>query len=118
MTADAYIHTLCTEMIPAVAQEKLAKFCDIYVEKGAFAVHHLDEVAQAAHRHGLELRVHAEQFSHLGASARAAHWKAVSADHLEHTTDAEANPGKHPNIDRLFPLAAGATPLAVRLIAA
>jgi imidazolonepropionase len=90
MTADTYIHTLCTEMIPAVAQEKLAKFCDIYVEDGAFSLHHLDEVANASYRHGLELRVHAEQFSHLGASARAAHWRAVSADHLEHTTDMDA----------------------------
>ncbi|WP_028448651.1 MULTISPECIES: DUF2322 family protein [Chitinibacter] len=63
------------------------------------------------------LRVYHALFQEFGAISDIAAQKALRI-YAEHTTDAEANPGKHPNIDRLFPLAAGATPLAVRLIAA
>jgi hypothetical protein len=63
------------------------------------------------------VRVYHALFQEFGAISDIAAQKALRI-YAEHTLDAEQNPGKHPNIDRLFPIAAGATPLAVRLIAA
>ncbi|QLG88316.1 DUF2322 family protein [Chitinibacter bivalviorum] len=63
------------------------------------------------------VRVYHALFQEFGAISNIAAQKGLRI-YAEHTADAELNPGKHPNIDRLFPIAEGATPLAVRLIAA
>jgi imidazolonepropionase len=85
---DAYIDTVCEQMIPAVAAEGLADAVDIYCESIAFTREHMARVFAAAKRHGLGLRVHAEQFSNQHGAAHAAASGATSADHLEHL-DAE-----------------------------
>jgi hypothetical protein len=63
------------------------------------------------------VRVYHALYQEFGAISDIAAQKGLRI-YAEHTLDAEKNPGNHPNIDRLFPIANGATPLAVRLIVA
>jgi imidazolonepropionase len=88
--ADRYLAQVVNEMLPAVAQQGLAEAVDIYVENIAFSVEHMRILFEKAASLGLGCRVHAEQFSDLGASEIAANMGAWSADHLEHTGDAGA----------------------------
>ena len=82
--SDAYIDLVCDEMIPAAAAEKLADAVDVFCETIAFSVAQCERVFQAAKRHGLPIKAHAEQLSNLGGSAMAAHYGALSADHIEY----------------------------------
>ena len=84
MTRADWARVACDELIPAAAAEGLADQVDIYVEDIAFSLADLAEVAQAAGRAGLPLRVHAEQLGATGAAASAAALGARSADHLNH----------------------------------
>ena len=81
-----YIDLLCQQVIPKVAAEKLAIFCDIFVEQGAFTCAEAREVLSVARSHGLKLKVHADQLSDQGAAALAAEMGAVSAEHLEYVS--------------------------------
>lgn len=80
---DAYVDRVCGEMIPRVAQERLAVFVDLFCERGYFDLGDLRKVAAAAAAAGLRLKVHAEQLSRLGSLSEAVAAKAVSADHLD-----------------------------------
>jgi imidazolonepropionase len=84
---DTYIHLVCNEMIPAVAQETLADAVDVFCENIAFSPAHTAEVFEAARRHGLKVKLHADQLSNSQGAALAARYCAVSADHLEHTDE-------------------------------
>jgi len=88
--ADRYLEEILRQTLPAVAAEGLAEAVDIYVEGIAFSVQHMGELFRHATRLGLGCRVHAEQFSNLGASELAAAMGAWSCDHLEHTSAAGA----------------------------
>jgi imidazolonepropionase len=80
---EAYV-ALCTEeIIPEVARQRLARFCDAFVEDGAFTPGEGRAILEAAARHGLSLRVHADQLSPSGGSRLAAELGAATADHLE-----------------------------------
>lgn len=79
---EAYIELLIKEMIPAVADQKLAEFCDIFTEKQVFSIAESEKILLAAKDHGLKLKLHADELSPLGGAELAAHLKAVSADHL------------------------------------
>jgi imidazolonepropionase len=83
-----YVRLLCDEMIPAVAAEGLADAIDAYCESIGFLPAQVERILAAARRHGLQVKLHAEQFSNLGGAALAARHGALSADHLEHL-DAE-----------------------------
>ena len=83
----AYIHLLCRELIPVVARRKLAVFCDVFVEQGAFSREEARQVLTAARDHGLGIKVHADQLSDGGGAALAAEMGAVSAEHLEYASD-------------------------------
>jgi imidazolonepropionase len=85
---DDYVRLVIDEMLPAVAG--LADYCDVFVEEGAFTVDEGRAVLEAAARHGLRARVHAEQLSHSGGALLAAEVGAVSADHLDHCTPEDA----------------------------
>lgn len=80
---EAYIRLLTETMIPYVAGEKLAVACDIFCETGVFSVDEARQVLIAAKKHGLAVKVHADQLSPLGGSKLAAEIKALSADHIE-----------------------------------
>lgn len=81
--ADAYIDLVCDQMIPAVAREGLADAVDAFCEGIGFSREQVARVFAAARRHGLPVKLHAEQLSNLHGSALAAEYGALSADHLE-----------------------------------
>ncbi len=87
--ADEYIKLVIDEMLPRIASEKLAEFCDVFCERGYFDVQHSRRVLTAARKLGLGLRIHADQLSESGGAQLAAELKATTADHLE-KTDQEA----------------------------
>ena len=87
--ADGYVDLVCEGMIPSVGN--LAEFADVWCDDGAFTVEQGRKILRAARAEGLSLKVHAEQLSHSGGAALAAEFGAVSADHLEHATEEDAD---------------------------
>lgn len=83
----SYVELVVNEMLPRVASEKLAEFCDVFCEERVFSVEESRRVLEAARGHGLGLRVHADQLSLSGGARLAAELRATTADHLEHTDD-------------------------------
>ena len=77
-----YIDLIINEMIPAVAQENLAEFCDVFTEKNVFSIAESEKILQTARDHGLQLKLHADELSPLGGAELAAKMGAASADHL------------------------------------
>jgi imidazolonepropionase len=80
-----YVDLVVNEMLPRVAGEGLAEFCDVFCEERVFTVAESRRVLEAARALGLGLRVHADQLSSSGGARLAAELKAKTADHLEHT---------------------------------
>ena len=85
---EAYFSLLVEEMLPQVAAEKLAEYCDVFCEEKVFTPDESRKILSAARSHGLGLRMHADQLSLSGGAKLAAELGSVTADHLEHT-DAE-----------------------------
>ena len=85
---DAYVDLIIREIIPATAREKLARFCDVFIEEGAFSVAEARAILTAAREAGMDLRVHADQLTAGGGAELAAEMGAASADHLEHVSAA------------------------------
>ena len=85
--ADDYIDLLIDEMIPAVAKQGLATAVDAFCEQIAFSTAQTERVFAAARRHGLKVKLHADQLSDSGGGALAARYHALSADHLEYLTE-------------------------------
>jgi len=85
---DGYVDLVCREMIPAVAAEGLADAVDAFCEGIGFTPAQTRRVFEAAHAHGLPVKLHAEQLSNLSGAALAAEFGALSADHLEHLDEA------------------------------
>jgi imidazolonepropionase len=83
---DDYIDLIIHEMLPRLTEENLAEFCDVFCEAKVFSVAQAERVLAAAKQHGLELRIHADQFTSGGAVELAAKLGAKTADHLEQTT--------------------------------
>jgi imidazolonepropionase len=81
--AEEYVALLVDKLIPEVAHEKLAEFCDAFCERGAFSVQQTKKILGAGVRHGLIPRIHAEQLSRTGATQAAVKLGAASCDHLE-----------------------------------
>ncbi len=80
----AYVRLVCDEALPAVAAEGLADAVDAFCEKIAFSVSETESVFEAAKRHNLPLKLHAEQLSNLGGAKLAARHGALSVDHIEY----------------------------------
>ncbi len=80
-----YVDLLIKEMLPRVAEEKLAEYCDVFCEEDVFTTDEAWQILSAARCHGLGLRVHADQLSLSGGAKLAAELNAATADHLEHT---------------------------------
>ncbi|MEM2675973.1 MAG: imidazolonepropionase [Candidatus Bathyarchaeia archaeon] len=85
---DQYVNLVIDEMIPAVAERRLAEFCDVFCEKGAFNLEQTRKILTSAKKHGLKLKVHADEMSQLGGAELAASLEAVSAEHLLFASDA------------------------------
>lgn len=82
---EAYVSLILEEMLPRVAQEKLAEFCDVFCEDKVFTIDESRRILSAARSHGFGLRIHADQLSLSGGARLAAELGASTADHLEHT---------------------------------
>ncbi|HZA14697.1 MAG TPA: imidazolonepropionase [Myxococcaceae bacterium] len=85
---ERYVSLCIQEIIPAVAAEGLARFCDAFCEAGAFTRDEARAILQAGRDQGLRPRVHADQLTPMGGAELAAELGAASADHLEHVSDA------------------------------
>ena len=86
--ADDYIDYVCRETIPAIAAQGLADAVDAFCESIAFTRAQTERVFRAARLQGLPVKVHADQLSDMDSARLAAQFGALSADHLEHTSDA------------------------------
>ena len=78
---------LCERLIPEVAERGLARFCDVFIEENAFSLAEGRRILETAKRHGLGLKIHADQLSSGGGAGLAAELGAVSAEHLEYASD-------------------------------
>ncbi len=85
---DRYISLLCDVLIPRVARQGLARFCDAFVEAGAYTIEETRHILSVAAGHGLGIKIHADQLSDGGGAELAAELGAVSAEHLEYVSQA------------------------------
>ncbi len=79
---EGYIDLVINEILVRVASERLAAFCDVFCEDGAFDLEESRRILTAARSLGLKLKIHAEEFAYLGGARMAGELGAVSADHL------------------------------------
>ncbi len=84
---EAYVRILTDEMLPRVAAETNARFCDVFCEAGVFDVEQTRRVVEKAQKLGLRLKLHADEFEPIGGAELAGELGAVSADHLLASTD-------------------------------
>lgn len=84
---DAYVDLVCNEILPVVAEKKLADSVDAYCEHIAFSPQQVERVFRAAADHDLPVKLHADQLSDSGGAELAARFQALSADHLEYSSD-------------------------------
>jgi imidazolonepropionase len=87
---EAYVESVVEEQLPAVADQGIAQFCDVFCEEGVFDVEQSQRVLEAGREHGLAPKIHAEEFSRIGGAALAADLGATSADHLLQATSEDA----------------------------
>ncbi|MBT8087698.1 MAG: imidazolonepropionase [Gammaproteobacteria bacterium] len=84
--ADDYIDLICEELLPAVAEGGLADAVDAYCETIAFSAPQVAKLFRSAQELGLPVKLHADQLSDGGGAELAAHFNALSADHLEYAS--------------------------------
>ncbi|APG48893.1 imidazolonepropionase [Phaeobacter porticola] len=87
---DAYIDTVCIPTLRAAHAEGLVDAVDGFCENIAFAPAQIERVFKVARELGLPVKLHAEQLSHQGGTALAAHYGALSVDHVEYATEDDA----------------------------
>lgn len=85
----AYIDLIIHKMLPQVAEEGLADYCDVFCDKGFFTPEETAEILQAGWRYGLKPKIHANELGYTGGVQAGVANKAISVDHLEYTGDAE-----------------------------
>jgi imidazolonepropionase len=89
MPRDRYIAQLIGEMIPRVAEEGLAEFCDVYCDEGYYTVEESRRILEAGRAAGLAPKIHTDAYSAIGGAAMAAELGVVSADHLNYAAPAD-----------------------------
>ena len=85
---NSYIDIIVNDMIPAVSQQKLAEFCDVFCEHGVYTIEETEKILTAARKHGMQLKFHADEFVSSGGAELAVKMGALSADHLMAISDA------------------------------
>lgn len=83
---ESYSRSVIMEMLPSVRKSGLARFCDVFCEEGAFDAQSSLRILRAALAMGLRAKVHADEFSNSGGAAIANKIRAISADHLVHSS--------------------------------
>jgi imidazolonepropionase len=81
----SYVSQIIEQMLPRVAREELAEYCDVFCERGYFDIDQTRRVLTAAKQHGFKLRMHVDQLTNGGGARLAAELNAATADHLEQT---------------------------------
>lgn len=84
---DDYVKLICERMIPAVADEGLATYCDCFVDKGYYTIQQAQRIFETAIRYGMKIKVHADELADVGAGKLAGEIGAISADHLLFVSD-------------------------------
>ncbi len=84
---ERYVALVIDEMLPAVRRQGVARFCDVFCEPGVFSLDQSRRVLEAARRHGLGLKLHADELEGGGGAELAVELGAVSADHLAAVSD-------------------------------
>jgi len=84
---DEYVRLVTDEMIPKVAGQKLAEFCDVFCEKGVFSVSQSRHILLNGKKHGLRPKLHADEMTSFGGAELAAEVDAISAEHLLFASD-------------------------------
>ncbi|HEY5609704.1 MAG TPA: imidazolonepropionase, partial [Thermoanaerobaculia bacterium] len=82
-----YIRQVTDEILPTIAEERLARYCDVFVESGVFTAAEGEAILLAGRALGLTPRIHADELSDTGGAALAARVGAASADHLMHVSE-------------------------------
>ncbi|MFK7769323.1 MAG: imidazolonepropionase [Mariniblastus sp.] len=99
---ERYVDLVCREMIPAA--KEICNSVDVFCESIAFSTEQTRRVFQSAIDSGLNIKIHAEQLTHMGAATMAAEMGAISVDHLEYLTDADCEVlSKHGTVATLLP---------------
>lgn len=80
---EAYIDQICLEMIPAITEQKLADYIDVFCEKGYFSVEQTQRILETGKKHGLIPKIHVNQFNSIGGVQAGVKSDALSVDHLE-----------------------------------
>jgi imidazolonepropionase len=86
-SSDEYVDLVINEMLPRVAKEKLAEFCDVFCERGYFDIEQSRKILTAAKKHGLKLRGHVDQLTNTRGAKLMTELGATTADHLEKTDE-------------------------------
>jgi imidazolonepropionase len=84
-----FLRRVCEQILPAIAAEQLADYCDVFCDRGAFTQGESRQILLAAQALGMRPRLHANEFGHTGGALLAAELGALSADHLLHLDDDE-----------------------------
>ncbi|NLY85479.1 MAG: imidazolonepropionase [Tissierellia bacterium] len=84
---DEFVDIIIEDMIPKVAEKKLAKFCDVFCEEGVFSIEQSRRILLAAKEHGMGLKLHADEIKPLGGAELAAELNCITADHLIAASD-------------------------------
>ncbi|MEM2781085.1 MAG: imidazolonepropionase [Candidatus Bathyarchaeia archaeon] len=84
---EEYVKLVVEDMIPKVAEKRLAEFCDVFCERGVFTIEQSRRILEAGKAHGLKPKIHADEISALGGAELAANVEAVSAEHLLYASD-------------------------------
>ena len=79
---DGYVELIVNTMLPLIAQERLAEFCDVFCETGVFSVAQSRAILSEAQKLGLGLKLHADEIDAIGGAVLAGTLRAVSAEHL------------------------------------
>lgn len=93
-----YIQHLINDMLPAIAKEQLADYCDVFCERNYFTQEETVEILEAAKKHGMKPRIHANQLSNSGGVQAGVQVGALSVDHLEYVGDEEITALKNSNV--------------------
>jgi imidazolonepropionase len=102
--AEQYIKLIEQNLLPEIGEKRLADFCDVFCDRGAFTVKQSKRVLQAGRQWGLEPRMHAEQLARTGAARLAILMRAASCDHLEQVNKGDiAALGKSETVATLLP---------------
>ena len=102
--AERYIKLIDENMLPEIGEGRLAEFCDVFCDRGAFTVKQAKRVLQAGRQWGLAPRMHAEQLSRSGATQLAILLRAASCDHLEKVNKSDIRAlGKSETVATLLP---------------